>query len=115
MPTPSEIITWHRDNYVSRLLARSPLLHFYPDVTQRQRIDVCQVFESVLANAPTRLRTNNNAVTTPESFLRKLFTAEKSEILGIDTKTLALLEKISSQAIDKKRMHGQHTLFVGYP
>jgi len=115
MPTPSEIIMWHREDYVSRLLARSPLLHFYPDVTQRQRIDVCDVFDSVLANAPAAQKLNINTVTTPESLLQELFAQKKCNILGVDTKTLALLEKISSQAIDKKRMHGQHTLFVGYP
>jgi len=115
MPTPAEIITWHRDNYVSRLLARSPLLHFYPDNYRRQRIDLCDIFNAVLANAPTRQRTNNNVVTTPETLLRRLFSTEQSKILGLDTTTIALLDKIRSQAIDKKRMHGQHTLFVGYP
>ena len=64
--TPADLVANHREHYLSRKLARSPLLHF---TLGAYRLDVCSLLEGITPNIPT---INEVGVTTPESLIKAL-------------------------------------------
>lgn len=115
VPTPSTIIRDHLEHYVARLLTRSPLLHFSPG---GYRIDLTEIFKDVLHNAPAQngvRNGNRHTVTAPQSLLRQVLKGCACELRGLNKKILAILLKIGLQAKERRRVNGQHALFIGYP
>ena len=63
MPTIQEVVSDHRQHYLDRKLARSPLLHFSPGP---HRIDLHDLFRGVQPNLPAVDR-NSNGVSEPQA------------------------------------------------
>jgi transcription elongation GreA/GreB family factor len=112
VPTAAEVVNDHRDHYLVRKLARSPLLHFYPGA---YRIDLNSLFDGIQANLPTVSR-KDSGISTPESLIRNLLGDRlDGTINGVRPAMLKKLERIQKAAADSIRSTGQHTLYVGYP
>ena len=56
MPTIQEVVKDHRQHYLDRKLARSPLLHFSPGA---HRIDLHELFRGIQPNLPAVDRNAN--------------------------------------------------------
>ena len=68
MPDPASVVRDHRQHYLNRKLARSPLLHFWPGT---YRLDICDLFQGIQPNLPA-LHAGASGVTTPDGLLRNL-------------------------------------------
>ena len=68
MPNAAEIVRDHRQHYLDRKLARSPLLHFGPGA---HRADVCELFQGIQANLPVAGQ-QLSGISTPEGLLSAL-------------------------------------------
>ena len=111
MPTtPADLVANHREHYLSRKLARSPLLHFMPGA---YRLDVCSLFEGITPNIPT---VKEAGVTTPESAIKALVGPRGQAILhNVRPATIQKLKRLKLNAEEARHSTGQHALFFGYP
>jgi len=117
MAKPYEIIRDQAEHFILRIISRSALLNYRKT---RTRIDLPDLFEGVLSNAPM----NPNAklakvmpVSKPEELIHALLKKNPSEtvILNPTEKIMASCRMIQEAADDYRNMTGQHSLFVGYP
>jgi very-short-patch-repair endonuclease len=112
MPTIKEVVRDHRQHYLDRKLARSPLLHFSPGT---HRVDICELFRDIQPNLPisgSRL----HGVSTPESLIRNLLEDRfDATIHAVSPALLKKLERIQKVASDSLHSTGQHTLYLAYP
>jgi hypothetical protein len=107
---PADLVRDHRNHYLLRKLARSPLLHFMPGA---YRLDVCSLFNGLLPNAPTA---NENGVTTPSGLVQGIVgDRQAATIHGLPEKLLFKLARLAQNAEEVRRSTGQHALYVGYP
>ena len=112
MPTIQEVVSDHRNHYLDRKLARSPLLHFSPGP---HRIDLHELFRGIQANLPSVDR-NSHGVSNPPSLVRALLDGRyEGAIHGVRPATIKKLERMQKAAGDSIHSTGQHTLFLGYP
>lgn len=111
MPSAIEVVRDHQQHYLSRKLARSPLLHFFPGA---YRIDINALFEGIQANLPVTQGTTG--VSSPNSLITNLLGSRlDATIHNVRPAMLKRLEKIQKAAVDSRHSTGQHTLYLGYP
>lgn len=114
MPTNIEsiqVVKNHRQHYLDRKLARSPLLHFFQGA---YRIDVNQLFHGINQNLPAS--EGLAGVSTPESLIKNLLGNRLDATIHQNRPSLIKkLEKIFKAAQDSRLSTGQHTLYLGYP
>ncbi|MEJ1959335.1 MAG: AAA domain-containing protein [Nitrosomonadales bacterium] len=112
MPTAVEVVRDHRNHYLDRKLARSPLLHFFPGA---YRIDINALFVGVQPNLPV-VNPRDSGVSSPESLIHNLLGDRlDATIHNVRPAMLKRLERIQKAATDSIHSTGQHTLYVGYP
>ena len=112
MPTIQEVVSDHRNHYLDRKLARSPLLHFSPGA---HRIDLHELFRGIQPNLPS-VDQNSHGVSNPQSLVRNLLEGRfEGAIHGVRSATIKKLERMQKAAGDSMHSTGQHTLFLGYP
>ena len=112
MPSIQEVVRDHRQHYLDRKLARSPLLHFSPG---NHRVDVCEMFRGVQANLPAA-EINAQGVSTPESLVRNLLEGRfDGTIHGVRPAMIKKVERMQKAATDTFHSTGQHTLYLAYP
>lgn len=108
--TPADLVANHREHYLSRKLARSPLLHFMPGT---YRLDVFSLFEGITPNVPT---VNEVGVTMPESLIKALVGARGQATLpNVRPATIQKLKRLKLNAEEARHSTGQHALYLGYP
>ena len=111
MPTIQEVVRDHRNHYLDRKLARSPLLHFSPG---SYRVDVHELFRGIQPNVPAADKTHG--VSDAKSLVRGLLEERFSvTIHGARSAIIKKLDRMKKAAEDSLRSTGQHTLFLGYP
>ena len=111
-PNPSlDVVKNHRQHYLDRKLARSPLLLFFPGA---YRIDAHDLLSGVTANLPAN--EGLTGVSTPESLIKNLLGSRLDATINQTRPSLIKkLEKIYKAAQDSRLSTGQHTLYLGYP
>lgn len=111
-PNPSlDVVKNHRQHYLDRKLARSPLLLFFPGA---YRIDAHDLLSGVTANLPAN--DGLTGVSTPESLIKNLLGSRLDATINQTRPSLIKkLEKIYKAAQDSRLSTGQHTLYLGYP
>jgi arginine repressor len=110
MSTPADLVRDHREHYLQRKLARSPLLKFMPGA---HRLDVCSLFGGITADTPTQ---NVCGVTSPTAFLQALVGPRLQATLhNVRAPIVQKLKKMKLSAEETLRSTGQHALYVGYP
>ncbi len=110
MPTPADLVKDHREHYLRRKLARSPLLQFTPGA---YRIDICALFDGITANVPA---VNEAGVTTPEALIKALIGPRGQATLhNVRQATLQKLKRLRLNADETRHSTGQHALYLGYP
>ena len=108
--TPADLVANHREHYLSRKLARSPLLHFTPGA---YRLDVCSLLEGITPNIPT---INEVGVTTPESLIKALLGHRgEATLQNVRPATIQKLKRLRLNAEEARHSTGQHALYLGYP
>ena len=106
------VVHRHRQHYLDRKLAKSPLLHFAPG---SHRVDVCELFKDVQANLPVK-DLGQAGVSEPKGMLRGLLEGRMSAIIhGVRLATVKKLERMQKAALDNLHSTGQHSLYLGYP
>jgi hypothetical protein len=112
MANIQEIVRDHRQHYLDRKLARSPLLHFSPGP---HRIDVFELFRGVQTNLPT-VGGGAYGVSEPKALIKNLLERRyEANIIGASYSVVKKLERMQKAASDNLHSTGQHTLFLGYP
>ena len=111
-PNPSlDVVKNHRQHYLDRKLARSPLLLFFPGA---YRIDAHDLLSGVTANLPAN--EGLTGVSTPEALIKNLLGSRLDATINQTRPSLIKkLEKIYKAAQDSRLSTGQHTLYLGYP
>ena len=111
MPTsPADLVRDHREHYLQRKLARSPLLNFMPGA---YRIDACSLFDGVTANAPA---IRDAGVSTPAGLVSALIGPRGEAVIHNARSTIIQkLNKIRRSSDDSRHSTGQHALYLGYP
>ena len=111
-PNPSlDVVRNHRQHYLDRKLARSPLLLFFPGA---YRIDAHDLLSGVTANLPAN--EGLAGVSTPDSLVKNLLGSRLDATINQTSPSLIKkLEKIYKAAQDSRLSTGQHTLYLGYP
>lgn len=108
--TPADLVRDHRDDYLRRKLARSPLLNFMPGPF---RVDICSLFEGVRPNLPAQ---DKVGVSTPSALVAALVGSRgKATILGMKSALIQKLLKIKKDADEVRHSTGQHSLYLAYP
>lgn len=106
-----DVVKNHRQHYLDRKLARSPLLLFFPGA---YRIDA----HDLLSGVTTSLAANNalTGVSTSEELIKNLLGSRLEATINQSRPSLIKkLEKIYKAAQDSRLSTGQHTLYLGYP
>jgi hypothetical protein len=112
VPTAAEVVRDHREHYLIRKLARSPLLHFFPGA---YRTDINALFAGIQANLPVATP-RDSGISTPASLIENLLGGRlDATIHNVRPAMLKRLERIQKAAADSIHSTGQHTLYVGYP
>jgi transcription elongation GreA/GreB family factor len=105
------VVKNHRQHYLDRKLARSPLLLFFPGA---YRIDAHDLLSGVTANLPAN--EGLTGVSTPESLIKNLLGSRLDATINQTRPNLIKkLEKIYKAAQDSRLSTGQHALYLGYP
>ena len=108
--SPADLVRDHREHYLQRKLARSPLLNFMPGA---YRIDACSLFDGVTPNAPA---IRDSGVSTPTGLVSALIGPRgEAVIYNARSTIIQKLNKIRRSADDSRHSTGQHALYLGYP
>ena len=99
MPTIQEVVRDHRQHYLDRKLAKSPLLHFSPG---SHRMDVCELFRGVQQNLPA-------------AFVVRVAAATQDERISADVDDNRTHVCTACRIIREGRLHGAPRLAIPSP
>ena len=108
--TPAGLVRDHRDDYLRRKLARSPMLNFMPGT---YRMDASTLFDGIRPNLPS---TGASGVSDASSLVSALIGGRhQATVQNIRSVHLQKLLKMKRSAEDVRHSTGQHALYLGYP